>query len=358
MNIHQSTARYEAWLRTHVRLIPKNLALKHERMAAHVFAFLRSTFYRWSQVFPEECADLCTAPTVLGVGDLHVENFGTWRDAEGRLVWGVNDLDEVCHLPYTNDLVRLATSVALARRDNKLAVTDATAAAHILDGYDEALAVGGRAIVLAEHHEELWRMAVERLHAPEEWWAKLTGFKTARGPLPKGAAKALERALPGRDLPHRIVLRVSGLGSLGRERYVAIADWHGGKVAREAKALAPSAWGWAHPKAAHKPMVKQCNARAVRAVDPSLQVKRHWVMRRLAPDCCRIELGQLPRERDEARLLHAMGWETANVHLGSASARKLRTDLKRRPRAWLADAATKMAGVVEKEWTEWKQPHP
>jgi len=31
---------------------------------------------------------------VLAVGDLHVENFGTWRDAEGRLIWGVNDFDE------------------------------------------------------------------------------------------------------------------------------------------------------------------------------------------------------------------------------------------------------------------------
>ena len=47
-----------------------------------------------------------------GVGDLHVENFGTWRDVEGRLVWGVNDFDEAYALPYTNDLVRLVASVA------------------------------------------------------------------------------------------------------------------------------------------------------------------------------------------------------------------------------------------------------
>ena len=40
-----------------------------------------------------------------GVGDLHVENYGTWRDAEGRLVCGNNDFDETCPLPYTNDVV-------------------------------------------------------------------------------------------------------------------------------------------------------------------------------------------------------------------------------------------------------------
>ena len=50
----------------------------------------------------------------LGVGDLHVENFGTWRDAESRLVWGINDFDEACCLPYTQDLVRLAASARFA----------------------------------------------------------------------------------------------------------------------------------------------------------------------------------------------------------------------------------------------------
>jgi uncharacterized protein (DUF2252 family) len=58
------------------------------------------------------CAQLADAPQVLAVGDLYTENFGTWRDAEGRLVWGVNDLDEAHPLPYTNDLVRLATRAA------------------------------------------------------------------------------------------------------------------------------------------------------------------------------------------------------------------------------------------------------
>ena len=39
------------------------------------------------------------------------------------------------------------------------------------------------------------------------------------------------------------------------------------------------------------------------------------------------------------RLLNAMGWETANIHLGSGRATTLRADLKKRPRGWLLDAA-------------------
>lgn len=51
----------------------------------------------------------------LHVGDLHVDSFGTWRDAEGRLCWGVDDFDEAFPLPYTNDLVRLVASVKVSR---------------------------------------------------------------------------------------------------------------------------------------------------------------------------------------------------------------------------------------------------
>ena len=69
-------------------------------------------------------------------------------------------------------------------------------------------------------------------------------------------------------------------------------------------------------------------------------------MRRLAPDCSRIELSALPKERDEVRLLHAMGWETANVHLGSAKAGALEADLKKRPAGWLLNAARKMEKAV------------
>jgi hypothetical protein len=42
------------------------------------------------------------APRVLCVGDLHVGSFGTWRDAEGRLCWGVDDFDDAYPLIFPN----------------------------------------------------------------------------------------------------------------------------------------------------------------------------------------------------------------------------------------------------------------
>ena len=82
MDIKKATTAYEAWLEGKIRLIDGDLRLKHQRMAQSLkpFPFLRATFYRWVQLWPQVCPELATAPAVLGVGDLHVENFGTWRD--------------------------------------------------------------------------------------------------------------------------------------------------------------------------------------------------------------------------------------------------------------------------------------
>ena len=112
-------------------------------MAQSEFSFFRATFYRWLQIWPEICSDLQRAPRVLAVGDLHVENFGTWRDSDGRLVWGINDFDEANYFPYAIDLVRLATSALLAARESHLAVNAREAANAILEGYRAAMKQAG-----------------------------------------------------------------------------------------------------------------------------------------------------------------------------------------------------------------------
>ena len=44
------------------------------------------------------------------------------RIRQCRLAWGVNDFDEAYPLPYTSDLVRLATSTPLAIKSDRLEV--------------------------------------------------------------------------------------------------------------------------------------------------------------------------------------------------------------------------------------------
>src|SRR5262245_20173805 len=94
--IQASVQAYETRLREWLGrdLVAKDLALKHEYMRRNPFRFLRATCWRWAERARELCPDLAGAPPVLAIGDCHIENFGIWRDAESRLVWGVNDFDE------------------------------------------------------------------------------------------------------------------------------------------------------------------------------------------------------------------------------------------------------------------------
>ncbi len=356
MKIAKATQDYEAWLGKRITLLPADLTRKHAAMAQDVFPFLRATFYRWMQLWPEVAAEENRAPKVLGVGDLHVENFGTWRDVEGRLVWGINDFDEAYMLPYTIDLVRLAASSHIAIREARLQIAPGDACVAILGGYIKGLRTGGSPIVLAEEHPWLRQMMTGVLRDPPQFWGKMDGLPTWRGRVPKGARRAIERLLPCKGLEYRMVHRIAGLGSLGRERYVAIALFEGAKIAREAKALAPSACVWAAGgKASERICYQQILDRSVRAIDPFVRLKGRWIVRRLAPDCSRVELTSMPRERDEGKLLHAMGFETANVHLGTPLAMKaILQDLKERPPRWLHEAAAKMVKAVTRDWRDWR----
>ena len=114
MSFIDENERFEAWLRQQCPVVEDDLKRKHKKMSRNSFSFLRATFFRWSSQIEGLCPDLKGAPVVLAVGDAHVENFGTWRDSEARLVWGVNDFDDAANIPYVFDLVRLATSVQLA----------------------------------------------------------------------------------------------------------------------------------------------------------------------------------------------------------------------------------------------------
>ena len=357
MKIKKATKRYEAWLGERLTLVPADLALKRSRMEEAPFSFLRATYYRWAQRWPEVHFEIAKAPRVLAVGDLHVENFGTWRDAEGRLIWGVNDFDEAFPMAYTNDLVRLAVSAHLAIAANHLRLAAPDACKSILAGYREGLEKGGKPFVLEENHKWLREAVTGELRDPVHFWGKMNALSTIRGEIPKSARKALEELLPDRGLIYRVAHRVAGLGSLGRERFVAIGDWGGARVAREAKALAPSACVFANEgKGPQKIFYESIIGKAARVLDPFVRLRGRWIVRRLSPHCCRVELAALPERRDEERLLHAMGFETANIHLGSKDAiRAVRRDLGKRKPDWLHEAAQEMAKAVLKDWEEWRK---
>jgi len=353
MDVIKATAAYEKWLRTETDVVDRDLRHKHACMDESLLSFFRATFYRWVPLWQATCADLTHAPALLAVGDLHIENFGSWRDSEGRLVWGVNDVDEATITPYALDLVRLATSALLARREDHLAIAPDDACEAVLEGYVDGLEDGGGAFVLEEEHPGLraWALAADR--APPKFWAKLSAFRTVRAPA--AVQKLLTTSLPDRGLGFRTVHRISGLGSLGRPRYVALASWTGAYVAREAKPMLRSAYGWALGRGDGRLRGPELLKAAIRCPDPGVRYVDGWQIRRLAPHCSRIELSSLPKTRDERRLLHAMGRETANLHLATRQAKALvLRHLGRQEDIWLERAARAMAKATKADWKAWR----
>lgn len=98
--------------------------------------------------------------------------------------------------------------------------------------------------------------------------------------------------------------------------------------------------------------------RSVRCRDPFVRMEGPWLLRRLSPYCSRIELTALPKKRDEGKLLYAMGWETANVHLGDRQQIKaVQRDLAARTSTWLRKAAKAMTTRTLTDWKEWTVYH-
>jgi hypothetical protein len=224
MGIVEATRRFEAWLRRRIVVVEEDIEYKHEQMRADPFLFFRATFYRWAQLWEENCPKLARGPEVYAVGDLHIENFGTWRDAEGRLVWGVNDFDEAHPMAFANDLVRLAVSGLLAARSSPhFKLTPAEICGQLLAGYRAGIEKKGVPFVLMESHPHLRNMALQDLRQPALFWQRMEEKTSVlTGEVPESVRKAFAKIEPkGAELEYRTLKHPKGLGSLGRRRYLA-----------------------------------------------------------------------------------------------------------------------------------------
>ncbi len=96
---------------------PAAFRRKFRKMAASPFAFYRGSaalFYADQAGGYADSAFLNERTSRVWIhGDLHAENFGTYMNASGQLVFNVNDFDEAYVGPFSWDLKRFAASVAL-----------------------------------------------------------------------------------------------------------------------------------------------------------------------------------------------------------------------------------------------------
>src|SRR5918999_3140715 len=98
-----------------IKADPRAFRRKFRKMAADPFAFYRGSaclFYADVAELEDRWADERTSRVWIQ-GDLHAENYGTYMDSSGILVFDVNDFDEAYVGHFTWDLQRMAASLAL-----------------------------------------------------------------------------------------------------------------------------------------------------------------------------------------------------------------------------------------------------
>lgn len=98
-----------------MRADPAAFRAKYRKMAREPHAFYRGTACLFYNDVTAEPADWAAqgAERIWIHGDLHIENFGTYLNSDGRLTFDVNDFDEAYVGRFTWDLQRFAASLAL-----------------------------------------------------------------------------------------------------------------------------------------------------------------------------------------------------------------------------------------------------
>ncbi|CAM3394199.1 DUF2252 domain-containing protein [Paracidovorax anthurii] len=227
---------------------PERLMLKYERMRSDPFVFLRGTCHLFYARLPRG-GIFKSAPPVWCCGDLHLENFGSYKGQNRISYFDLNDFDEAVLAPATWDLVRLLASLRVGAGSLDLqppAVEELCTA--FLAGYVHALGDGKAYWVEPQTAQGLVRTLLDGLKDRQR-----AAFLDSRTVL-KGHKRRLrvdgKKALPASESQRSEVLafmetfarkqhdphfyrvldvarRIAGTGSLGVDRYAILVEGKG-----------------------------------------------------------------------------------------------------------------------------------
>ncbi|HZZ12470.1 MAG TPA: DUF2252 domain-containing protein [Paraburkholderia sp.] len=227
---------------------PDRLAMKYKLMRSSPFVFLRGTCHLFYARLPRGTV-LDNAPPVWICGDMHLENFGSYKGDNRLIYFDNNDFDEACLAPSLYELVRLVTSVLAGANDLKLSRAQALALCHsALDAYGAALVFGKSRWIEPETSTGMVRELFDGL-ASRTRVAHLDRRTTLKGKLRQlkvdgkkalpvtDAARAAVTAFMNRFAANEpdpgfyriidVARRIAGTGSLGVDRYVILVEGKG-----------------------------------------------------------------------------------------------------------------------------------
>jgi uncharacterized protein (DUF2252 family) len=225
----------------HLNRQQPTLPLKYKLMASNEFAFYRATCHLFYEDLSVSYVSL-DGPLVWCCGDLHLENFGSYRANNGLVYFDINDFDEGMLAPATWDLVRFLTSIGMAAGLWRYSTKEAeNLMLVVLKAYSQQL-VQGKAYAIERETspqliQEFFRMAEKqrekelikaRVDRKKE---KLKIIKNKTLPLDGETYKFLKQEVSnflkeqyGFFKIKDIAFRIAGTGSLGVKRYVILVE--------------------------------------------------------------------------------------------------------------------------------------
>ena len=375
---------------------PQLLHRKYKAMQRSPFVFLRGTCHLFYQDWPNTSA-LNQAPLSWICGDLHLENFGTFKGDNRLTYFDLNDFDEAVLAPCTWDVTRFLTSIFVGASALGLGHTDAIALAQsFLTQYKQALATGKAGWIERSTATGLVQELLSQLKQRQrpDFLNNRTEIKgnTRRIrldgkralPIETGERKKItaliEKFRAQQTKPKFFKLldvaqRAAGTGSLGIERYILLVVGHGspnGNYLLDLKQAHSSALQpyltvaqpqWPNEAerivAVHK-RVQACPPALLKAVT---QDNKSFVLTELQPFESRVNLeanrGRMKRlEKVIATMGEVVAWAQlrSGGRQGSAIADEL-IDFAQQP-TWQAtalDYAQHYAQQVEQDWREFRE---
>ena len=223
-------------------LLPGIVQLKYKFMAESAFRFFRGTCH----LFYEDlygAVKLPVSPNGWICGDLHLENFGSFKGNNRMVYFDLNDFDEAILAPITWDALRLITSVFVAFHDLGLKPSEAKATANsFLSAYKNVLSAGKALYLDPRTACGIVKRFLKTVKKRKES-DLIDGITKKKGdkliisidhikyfPVDKALKQVLTnyidnwikdvKALPGHYSVEDVVFRVAGTGSVGLKRYM------------------------------------------------------------------------------------------------------------------------------------------
>ena len=227
---------------------PERLALKYRAMRTNAFVFLRGTCHLFYARLPQDPL-LRDAPAAWACGDLHLQNYGSYKGDNRLVYFDMNDFDEAALAPCTWDPLRLLTSTLVGAQTIGVNGVEAVALCHcFVDAYAVALAEGKSRWLERETATGMIGDLLGGLggRSRKDYLDSRTVLKGKRRQLKCDGRKALPagdeqrqkvaefvgRATAGEPRPEffrvlDVARRIAGTGSLGVERYVILVEGKG-----------------------------------------------------------------------------------------------------------------------------------